>query len=100
MKTMLERLRNVGTIISLASLIVLLLTITGVVAVDSDKVMNVIYIICSIGTILGVLNNPKDSGIDLPGIDYPVYKKPVINIDSIDKLAKAADTLNAEKGLK
>lgn len=96
MKNLFERLRNVGTIITLASLVVLLLSLTGVVAVDSEKVMNIVYVVCSIGVVLGVLNNPETSGIDLPGVNYPVYNKPQLGVD---EEAKAKESLKKEKGI-
>ena len=61
----LKKLQNTGSIISIASLIILILTVNGI-HVDSDRVMTTIKAICSIGIILGILNNPQTGGIDLP----------------------------------
>lgn len=97
MKNLFQRLTNVGTIITLASLVVLLLSLTGVVEVDSEKVMNIVYVACSIGVLLGILNNPETSGIDLPGVNYPVFKEPNLKVDEI---AEAAINLNAQKSSK
>lgn len=96
MKNLFERLRNVGTIITLASLVVLLLSLTGVIEVDSEKVMNIVYALCSIGVLLGVLNNPETSGIDLPGINYPIYKQPNLGVD---ETVQAKESLKKEQGI-
>lgn len=62
---MLRRLKNPGTIITLTSLIILIL-ITNGIEVDSDRIMTTVKAICSIGVILGILNNPETPGLDLP----------------------------------
>ena len=31
---------------------------------------------CGAGVLLGILNNPKGSGIYLPGVHYPLWGKP------------------------
>ncbi|MGN2336776.1 hypothetical protein FDC58_16795 [Clostridium botulinum] len=69
MKTteLIERLKNPGTIITLVSLVILVLTTNGVL-VDNERVMTTVQAICSIGVILGVLNNPGTDGVDLPFI--------------------------------
>lgn len=62
---MLSRLKNPGSIITLASLVILILTTNGI-ELDSEKIMTTIKAICSIGVILGILNNPDTEGLDLP----------------------------------
>ncbi|SKC59205.1 hypothetical protein [Maledivibacter halophilus] len=62
---MLRRLKNPGTIITLTSLIILIL-ITNGIEVDSDRIMTTVKAVCSIGVILGILNNPETPGLDLP----------------------------------
>ncbi|SKC62686.1 hypothetical protein [Maledivibacter halophilus] len=62
---MLKRLKNPGTIITLVSLVVLILVTNGV-EVDSERVMTTVKAVCSIGVVLGILNNPDTSGLDLP----------------------------------
>ncbi|NFI51677.1 hypothetical protein FDA52_01560 [Clostridium botulinum] len=62
-----ERLKNPGTIITLVSLVILVLTTNGVL-VDNERVMTTVQAFCSIGVILGVLNNPGTDGVDLPFI--------------------------------
>lgn len=66
-----KRLSNVGTIMSLSAAVVFILMQFGI-TVDSEKVNNVLEAVCSILVLLGVLNNPKASGLYLPfvnGID-------------------------------
>ena len=66
-----KRMSNVGTILALVSAIVFILMQFGI-TVDSEKVNNVVEAVCSILVLLGILNNPKSSGIYLPfvnGID-------------------------------
>lgn len=67
MKDLLVRLSNVGTIIALASVILFILNNCGIL-VDNDKIMNIINGLCSIGVLLGFLNNPETNGLDLPFI--------------------------------
>lgn len=62
---MLKRLKNPGTIITLVSLVVLILTTNGI-EVDSERIMITVKAICSIGVVLGILNNPDTAGLDLP----------------------------------
>ncbi|EES47862.1 hypothetical protein NE172_10945 [Clostridium botulinum] len=64
---LIERLKNPGTIITLVSLVILVLTTNGVL-VDNERVMTTVQAFCSIGVILGVLNNPGTDGVDLPFI--------------------------------
>ena len=72
-----SRITNVGTIISLASIVVILLVNVGVIdAAQSDTIKTVVYLVCGSGVLLGILNNPKGSGIYLPGVDYPLWGKP------------------------
>lgn len=66
-----KRVSNVGTILALVSAVVFILMQFGI-TVDSEKVNNVVEAVCSILVLLGILNNPKSSGIYLPfvnGID-------------------------------
>jgi uncharacterized membrane protein len=59
-----NRLKNVGTIITIGSLVVLILTINGV-KIDNDRVMTSIQVVCGIGVVLGILNNPDTGGLDI-----------------------------------
>ena len=68
MKSLLKRLNNKGTIISLAALIVSLLVQFGL-NIDSDKVIGIVQTICSILIILGVLNDPTENTTGyIPGV--------------------------------
>ena len=58
-----SRITNVGTIISLASIVAILLVNVGVIdAVQSENIKTVVYLVCGAGVLLGILNNPKDLG--------------------------------------
>lgn len=65
MNKYLKNILNTGTIISIVSLVILILTTNGV-HIDTNKIMVTIKAICSIGVILGVLNNPSTKGLDIP----------------------------------
>ena len=55
LKSILKRLNNKGTIVSLAALIVSLLCQFGL-NIDSEKILTIVQTICSILIILGLLN--------------------------------------------
>lgn len=61
----LNRLKNTGTIVAIASATVMIATNLGF-DIDSEKVLYIINTICSVGVALGVLNNPTTSGLDNP----------------------------------
>jgi uncharacterized membrane protein len=67
-KEYMKRFKNPGTLITVASTVVLLLTAVGV-KVDNDYVMTVVKAVCSVGIALGVMNNPDTPGVDLPGVN-------------------------------
>ena len=68
LKSILKRLNNKGTIISLAALIVSLLVQFGL-NIDSDRVIGIVQTICSILIILGVLNDPTENTTGyIPGV--------------------------------
>lgn len=72
-----SRLTNVGTIISLVSIIVVVLMQLNIIDVAMSETIKVlVYLGCGAGVVLGVLNNPKGSGIYLPGVDYPLWGTP------------------------
>jgi uncharacterized membrane protein len=60
------RLKNSGTVITLASTVILILTTNGI-QVDDVRIMNTIKGICTICIILGAMNNPETPGLDIPG---------------------------------
>ena len=59
-KSLVTRLNNKGTIVSLAALIVSLLCQFGL-NIDSEKILTIVQTICSILILLGLLNDPTDS---------------------------------------
>ena len=60
MKSIINRLNNRGTIISLVALIVSLLMQFGF-NIDSEKIVGIVQTVCSILILLGVMNNPVDN---------------------------------------
>ena len=60
MKSIVNRLNNRGTIISLVALVVSLLMQFGF-NIDSEKIIGIVQTICSILILLGVMNNPIDN---------------------------------------
>lgn len=74
-KSLVTRLNNKGTIVSLAALIVSLLCQFGL-NIDSEKILTIVQTICSILIILGLLNDPTDSTKGyIPGISDKLVKK-------------------------
>ena len=75
LKSILKRLNNKGTIVSLAALIVSLLCQFGI-KIDSEKVLTIVQTICSILIILGLLNDPTDSTKGyIPGVSDKLVNK-------------------------
>ena len=95
MKKYFERFKNVGTIISLAALIGLLLVQFGV-HIDTVWLDTTVKIICAVLVILGVCNNPTNSGIDLPVINKQTTEP--INQD-VETITKAQENLKKEQGI-
>lgn len=60
-----KRFKNTGTVISLVGLIGILLVQLGL-DINLDWLNKTINIICSILVVLGICNDPKTSGLDLP----------------------------------
>ena len=74
-KSLVTRLNNKGTIVSLAALIVSLLVQFGL-EINSDKIIGIVQTICSILIILGLLNDPTDSTKGyIPGISDKLVNK-------------------------
>lgn len=69
MSQFLNKFKNVGTITSIASLIMLIAATNGF-TIDDVRIMTTLKAVCSIGVILGVLNDPNT-----PGIDHPMKVK-------------------------
>ena len=75
LKSILKRLNNKGTIVSLAALIVSLLCQFGF-KIDSEKVLTIVQTICSILIILGLLNDPTETTkAYIPGISDKLVSK-------------------------
>ena len=74
-KSLVTRLNNKGTIVSLAALIVSLLCQFGI-TIDSEKILTIVQTICSILILLGLLNDPTDSTKGyIPGISDKLVNK-------------------------
>ena len=74
-KSLVTRLNNKGTIVSLAALIVSLLVQCGL-ELNSDKIIGIVQTVCSILIILGLLNDPTDSTKGyIPGISDKLVNK-------------------------
>ena len=75
LKSILKRLNNKGTIVSLAALIVSLLCQFGL-NIDSEKILTIVQTICSILIILGLLNDPTETTkAYIPGISDKLINK-------------------------
>ena len=75
LKSILKRLNNKGTIVSLAALIVSLLCQFGF-KINSEKVLTIVQTICSILIILGLLNDPTETTkAYIPGISDKLVNK-------------------------
>ncbi len=75
LKSILARLNNRGTIISLVALIVSLLIQFGL-DIDSDKVIEIVQTICSILILLGLLNDPTENAkAYIPGVSDKLADK-------------------------
>ena len=75
LKSILKRLNNKGTIVSLAALIISLLCQFGF-KIDSEKVLTIVQTICSILIILGLLNDPTETTkAYIPGISDKLVNK-------------------------
>lgn len=75
LKSILIRLNNKGTIISLAALIVSLLCQFGL-NIDSEKILGIVQTICSILILLGLLNDPtENTNAYIPGISDKLIDK-------------------------
>lgn len=75
LKSILTRLNNKGTIISLAALLISLLIQFGV-DIDSEKLLGIVQTICSIFITLGLLNDPtENTSAYIPGISDKLIDK-------------------------
>lgn len=75
LKSILTRLNNKGTILSLAALMVSLLCQFGL-NIDSDKILGIVQTICSILILLGLLNDPtQNTKAYIPGVSDKLVDK-------------------------
>ena len=65
-KSYFKNINNMGSIVAIASLIIVILTANHI-NIDSDRIMTTVKAVCSILAVLGILNNPATTGLDLPG---------------------------------
>ena len=65
LKNYLKRFQNVGTILAIVGAIGLILQQFGF-KIDMEWLNNTATAICSLLVLLGVANNPENSGVDLP----------------------------------
>lgn len=63
-KGILTRLKNLGTVMAITSLIVGVLVTNGLI-VEGETVIKTVQSICSILVLLGIMNNPETEGIDI-----------------------------------
>ena len=64
-KNYMKRFQNVGTILAIVGVIGLILQYLGY-KVDTEWLNNIATAVCSLLVLLGIANNPENSGIDLP----------------------------------
>ena len=75
LKSILTRLNNKGTILSLAALVISLLVQFGV-NIDSEKIIGIVQTICSILILLGLLNDPtQNTKAYIPGVSDKLVDK-------------------------
>lgn len=75
LKSILTRLNNKGTILSLAALLVSLLCQFGL-NIGSEKILGIVQTICSILILLGLLNDPtQNTKAYIPGVSDKLIDK-------------------------
>ncbi|MCI6691456.1 MAG: phage holin family protein [Clostridium sp.] len=92
-KSLWLRINNKGTFLAIAAFIITLLIEAGI-KVDSDKVMNIIQIICTLLIGLGVLNDPTQNSKAY--IPY-VSDKLIIKSSNIEEPQNTNEEVAAEK---
>ncbi len=65
MREYFSRLKNPATIIGISGYVLTILTTLGI-EIDNEAIMTIIQSVCAICVLLGILNNPDTSGVDLP----------------------------------
>lgn len=75
LKSIVTRLNNKGTILSLAALVVSLLCQFGL-NIDSENILGIVQTICSILILLGLLNDPtQNTKAYIPGVSDKLINK-------------------------
>ncbi|SCJ95748.1 MULTISPECIES: phage holin [Clostridium] len=75
LKSIVTRLNNKGTILSLAALVISLLVQFGL-NIDSEKILGIVQTICSILILLGLLNDPtQNTKAYIPGVSDKLINK-------------------------
>ena len=75
LKSILTRLNNKGTILSLSALVVSLFCQFGL-NIDSEKILGIVQTICSILILLGLLNDPtENTNAYIPGVSDKLIDK-------------------------
>ncbi len=62
---LLKKLTNVGTIVGITSAVIYILQASGYLF-DAGRVESIVQAVCSIGMLLGFLNNADSPGLDIP----------------------------------
>lgn len=65
LKSYLKRLKNPATAASLVSFLIIILVNFGI-EINSGAITNIVNAVCGILVLLGVMNNPETTGLDLP----------------------------------
>lgn len=77
LKSILNRLNNKGTILAIVGLVLNILIQLGF-QVESDKITNIVNIVCTLLVSLGILNNPVDNKeAYIPGVSDKLVEKKV-----------------------
>ena len=90
-----SRITNVGTIISLASIVVILLVNVGVIdAAQSDAIKTVVYLVCGAGVDYPLWGKPSDAEIkEVLGNTVIETVKDLGNIDAVKDSANIKEKL-------
>jgi len=68
MSKILVKLKNPGTIVGVVSAGIFIATNVGF-DVDNEAIMNITKGICTMGVLLGFMNNPNTPGLDIPFLE-------------------------------
>lgn len=68
------RIKNPGTVIAIASAVVIILNELGI-AVNNESISTIVNNVCYILIALGVMNNPVSDGMYVPGIKDDLMDK-------------------------